>query len=250
MSDTAADLRRCLDILDGWGTPIVQVPGWETRGKGAMTTRGHLEHHTAGGRGVAASLRVVTFGRAGLRNSLSRWYVDRAGVGYLVALNVSWHAGAGVKGTNATLSGTEGENNGVDEPWSEPMKETMARITAAEAIVFGYDAGKVWEHREHAPRRKVDRTDIDPDQWRARVAEIIEEGVDMTLKRGDRGNAVRKFQQALVAWNPNVLASGADGIYGEETFQAVARYQRAAELPPSGNIDGVTAALLSDYFPG
>ena len=50
MSDTAADLRRCLDILDGWGTPIVQVPGWETRGKGAMTTRGHLEHHTAGGR--------------------------------------------------------------------------------------------------------------------------------------------------------------------------------------------------------
>lgn len=250
MSDTAADLRRCLNILDGWGIPIVQVPGWETRGKGAMTTRGHLEHHTAGGSGVAASLRVVTFGRAGLRNSLSRWYVDRAATGYLVALNVSWHAGAGVKGTNVILSGTEGENNGVDEPWSEPMKETMARITAAEAIVFGYSANRVWEHREHAPRRKIDRTGIDPDQWRARVAEIIEEGVDMTLKRGDRGNAVRKFQQALLAWNPGVLASGADGIYGEQTFQAVARYQRAAELPPSGNIDGVTAALLSAYFPG
>lgn len=72
--------------------------------------------------------------------------------------------------------------------------------------------------------------------------------VEMTLKRGASGPAVKVYQDALLAWDPNALPNwGADSDYGAETEQAVKNYQMAAELPDTGEIDGVTAGLLSRY---
>lgn len=201
MVDTAEQLLRVVVRLSARGHTVVEVPGWQTRGSGPMTTRGRVEHHTVGPpSGDTPSLRVVTFGRPGLRNSLSRWYVSRSGVIYLVALRVSWHAGVGVAGTNATLSGTEAENTGVGEPWAPASLAAQAAISEEEAREFGFPAAAVVEHREHAPGRKIDRTGIDGPAWRARIAaglasmrppdaaEIEEDEMRHTLYRdGDTG---------------------------------------------------------------
>jgi hypothetical protein len=69
------------------------------------------------------------------------------------------------------------------------------------------------------------------------------EEAEMTLKVPDRGNAVRAIQQALNKWQPalNVVE---DGIYGPGLTAAVKTYQQSADLPVTGEVDGVTAALL------
>lgn len=76
---------------------------------------------------------------------------------------------------------------------------------------------------------------------------------EMSLVKGDRGNAVRVFQQALQTWakgakQPNPLPkAGADGDFGTETETGVRAYQTAAQVPVTGVIDGLTAALLARY---
>lgn len=70
------------------------------------------------------------------------------------------------------------------------------------------------------------------------------------LTKGDKGNAVTKLQNALLAWNPDALPQwGADGDFGSETEAWVANYQTAADLDASGRADGVTMALLLEYLP-
>lgn len=71
---------------------------------------------------------------------------------------------------------------------------------------------------------------------------------ETAMQRGDRGNAVRKIQLALKAWNPDALPNaGADGDFGAETEEWVRRYQGAADLEPTGRVDGLTAAFLLEY---
>lgn len=67
---------------------------------------------------------------------------------------------------------------------------------------------------------------------------------EMTLKQGDRGNAVSRFQQALAATGANIVA---DGIFGPATEAAVRTYQGHANLPQTGQIDGITGALLLEW---
>ncbi len=69
---------------------------------------------------------------------------------------------------------------------------------------------------------------------------------EMSLKRGDSGNAVRKHQSGLNTWNPD-LALVLDGDYGPATESAVKSYQGAADLDQTGVIDGVTSALIIAY---
>jgi hypothetical protein len=75
------------------------------------------------------------------------------------------------------------------------------------------------------------------------AGEISEEG--NVLGDGSEGKAVVEFQNRILAWDPDALPKwGADGDYGNETITAVKRFQEEQGLEPTGNIDGVTAALL------
>ena len=81
-----------------------------------------------------------------------------------------------------------------------------------------------------------------PDEATTVGLEVEEDNV---LTRGATGAAVTHFQKRLMAWNGAALPKHkADGDYGEETIEWVKTYQTAAELEVTGNIDGVTAALL------
>ena len=70
----------------------------------------------------------------------------------------------------------------------------------------------------------------------------------MSLSKGDKGHAVTKHQNGLMAWNPKALPKfGADGDFGGETETWVKTYQEAADLDETGVIDGVTSALIISY---
>jgi len=73
---------------------------------------------------------------------------------------------------------------------------------------------------------------------------------EQVLTKGAEGMAVTQFQKALLAWDSKSLPKyGADGDYGTETVVAVKAFQKAAGLQETGNIDGVTAALLGPNIP-
>lgn len=71
---------------------------------------------------------------------------------------------------------------------------------------------------------------------------------EMILKPGDRGNVVRAIQKALNRFQPALLVAE-DGIYGPGLTAAVKAYQTSANLPVTGDVDGVTAAFLLRYLP-
>lgn len=64
------------------------------------------------------------------------------------------------------------------------------------------------------------------------------------LKFGDRGDAVRVLQRALLNYGHLDLATDADGIFGNETRQAVIAYQIEKKLTADGIVGGRTRKLL------
>lgn len=228
--DTVTTLRSVVvpRLRTVWNVTVVEIPGWETRGKGPMPTiRGHVQHHVGGPRlGDAVSLRTVTFGRAGLRNSLSMWFTARtSGVVYLVAAGVSWHAGAslwgGYSSLNGRFAGNEAEHSGsAFEPWSEASLHAQAAVAYEMRRAFDHPLGNIADHKEVAvPRgRKPDRVNIDGGQWRRRIAAMQppsqqEDDVPRFIKR-DPGSPdvyavyadhVRKVPNSVVL---NYLADG------------------------------------------
>lgn len=57
------------------------------------------------------------------------------------------------------------------------------------------------------------------------------------LKKGDRGNYVKAWQEYLKSCNISCGKSGSDGIFGNDTEKAVKEYQKLKGLPVTGVID-------------
>lgn len=132
----------------------------------------------------------------------------------------------------------------------DDIKLTRSQVEAAERILntvgeqmfrwLGWPIGDTMHFEFQVP---PSRTQID---W-----DTVPEGeVDMALKNGDKGNAVRWYQKAILGWNPAALPEwGADSDFGDETEEWVRRYQKAAELEETGQIGSVTDTLLARYHP-
>ncbi len=65
---------------------------------------------------------------------------------------------------------------------------------------------------------------------------------------GDRGDDVRRLQQALILAGVGV-AGGVDGVFGSATSASVRRYQKALGLEASGELDSATSAALGLGLP-
>lgn len=249
MADSAAQVREVVELLEADGFTVELVPGWETRGKGPMTTKGRIEHHTAtNSRAEAPTLRVITFGHGNLKNSLSRWYVSRRPTIYLVALDTSWHAGPGIKGKNSTLSGTEAEHTGsLGELWSTEMLDAMAAISRAEARVFGFPLTEVWEHYEHAGHRgKIDRIGIKGPWWRARLLTGHEE--DIMASIGDLERVVKAAKDELLAQIQDNEAHLGEirRLAWSAALSSVSYARHELGLPPDPESDAVWADRIAD----
>jgi len=140
--------------------------------------------------------------------------------------------------------------------WGRHTDMSPAMITAVEAIrtktgrrVFEW--GGRWTNIKDAMhfQVRVSQSDLKSGIDWDTVGGVPDMEDEMVLKKGDSGNAVRLFQQAL---NTQGAGEGltADGDFGSLTEAAEKRYQGAAQVDKSGVIDGVTAALLVRYTGG
>lgn len=257
--DAVTGLRVVRDRLRRLGHEVVEVPGWETRGRGAGPIRpsGAVDHWTAGPRtGDAPSLRVVTYGREGLRNALCNTYTSRHPRLYIVAARVAWHAGAGSwPGLDGNRElGHEAECSGPGG-WSAGQLALIDDLDRVQADVFGYSLANVIDHFEWAPGRKVDCTDVGGPARRNRLRSgtplPLEE---QTMKQGDQGPDVAAWQHRLRvhAGITQVRVDGkdrevaVDGDYGPVTVAATRAWQKRVGIAETGAVTLMAVLTLGE----
>lgn len=94
----------------------------------------------------------------------------------------------------------------------------------------------------------LDKSYMDGDEWlRWAQGDIIPEqpiNTQPTLKKGDRGEAVRTWQMLLKEKGYDIGKAGCDGIFGNDTEKAVVKYQQDHQME-SGWIGPQTWETLS-----
>jgi hypothetical protein len=244
------------DVLKDAGLNVVEVDGWQTRGRGPMgDVRGVLAHHTAGpSRGNSPSLNIVLNGRADLPGPLSQLFLARDGTFHVLAAGRCNHAGKGywqgVTAGNSSFIGIEAENTGTGkDPWPGVQMNAYIRGVAAILSHIGEDAVMVAGHKEYAlPRgRKPDPT-FDMVAFRESVEQAMSgkggrllkpkttDPKRSMLRKGDQGNSVKELQ--------TLLGITADGNFGPATKAAVEDFQRKNRLKVDGLVGPKTWELL------
>lgn len=71
-----------------------------------------------------------------------------------------------------------------------------------------------------------------------------------SIKRGQRGNEVKQFQEYLLNLGYDLGPQGADGKFGPKTQAAIQKFQKTNGLNPTGIIDQMTRNYLSMAAPG
>ena len=64
------------------------------------------------------------------------------------------------------------------------------------------------------------------------------------LKKGSKGEEVKELQRRLIMEGYNCGSSGADGDFGEGTYNAVKRFQQEVGLTPDGIVGDQTWKAL------
>ena len=76
---------------------------------------------------------------------------------------------------------------------------------------------------------------------------------EMSIKMGDEGNTVAKIQKGINGWiskfHPDVQPLTIDKEFGPKTRDAVKSYQKSADLPATGEVEGVMMAMLMEFVP-
>lgn len=175
-------IGKVAEELASAGIKVTFVEGWETRARpGDFTPRGLVCHHTAGpAAGEYPSLATVRDGRGGddpLPGPLAQFGLGRSGQVFVIAAGKANHAGPGefrgLSGNNSVW-GIEAENTGLGQPWPDVQLDAYARLAAALARHTGFTSDLVAAHREWTPF-KIDPAGIDMDDFRARIAQILED---------------------------------------------------------------------------
>lgn len=182
------------DALRAGGLPVREIPGWQTRGHGAMSTvLGVLCHHTAGpASGAYPSERVVVNGRPGLDGPLANLGLDRNGTWVVVAAGVAWHAGTGsvawcpANAGNAHLIGVEAESVGTRDDWTAAQRQNYPRGVAALLRHLNLPESRAIGHKEWARGRKIDPAFWDMAAFRAEVARHLRKDDELSQQQVDQ----------------------------------------------------------------
>ena len=249
------------EVLEDAGLKVAEQPGWRTRGRGDVgPTKGVMCHHTAGPlKGIMPSLGTVTNGRPGLNGPLAQLCLGRDGTFFVVAAGRANHAGdgdwQGIKTGNTSFIGIEAENTGETtglkaDTWPAVQLDAYHRGVAAILKKIGAPVIMCCGHKEYAlPKgRKID-PDFDMGEFRNKVAAIMggtapapavipaaDDTGRPTLRRGARGDLVKKIQAAVHV--------DADGIFGPGTEAALRQFQTSKGLVPDGIAGPRTWAAL------
>lgn len=245
------------DVLRDAGLEVVEEPGWQSRGRGDIgAIKGVLCHHTGSRSGNAPSIKLVTDGRSDLPGPLSQLVLARDGTFHVIAAGRCNHAGAGrwqgLTAGNSHLIGVEAENDGLGEAWPDGQLDAYARGVAAILKHVGADDVMAIGHREWAlPKgRKIDptfdmvefREDVEAHMGGTQPPPARPRAVDperAMLRKGDRGDSVKKLQRALGLRDNDV-----DGDFGPKTDALVRDVQRVNQLTVDGKVGPKTWAAL------
>ena len=173
-------------VLRKAGLKVVEVKGWQTRGRGDV---GKIDlvicHHTATQQpGNNPSLWIVRDGRPEVTGPLAHLVLGRDGTYYVVAAGKANHAGIGVWNKmqdvgNSRSIGIEAENNGLSqiapsrgEPWPERQMVAYAKGVAAILGHLKLGVDRCVAHKEYAPKRKIDPS-FSMWEFRRRVAKFL-----------------------------------------------------------------------------
>jgi hypothetical protein len=252
-----------------FGLKVVEVNGWQTRGNPNWNPKGSVDHHTAGPRtGNAPSLNVCINGRSDLPGPLCNVLIGRDNTCYVIAAGRANHAGTGGWGGltgNSSVFGVERENVGDgSEPWTLQQYDVAAKCHAALIASVGQRSELVCEHKEWAPRRKIDAYGVDGAVMRQLVkdrltphptvppsppappapapsnpdAEFLKAVADAAkgrpvIREGDKGPWVKDLQEGInQIVGSKVLTP--DGNFGPNTTRWVKQFQKDRGLKPDG----------------
>lgn len=157
---------------------VVEVPGWETRGRGEMRdVRAVVCHHTATLNRTAdmPSLDTLVDGRPDLAGPLAHFGLSRSGKIYVIAAGRCNHAGTVRNSSwgNSHAIGIEAEATGTDTTWPEIQLAAFAQLCRVLIDHFGLGVPAVLGHKEVAdpPGRKID-PNFDMNAFRAWVGSL------------------------------------------------------------------------------
>ena len=131
--------------------------------------------------------------------------------------------------------------------WRKPA-EIIGRRTAERDLFltgsYGTDKATVWQVNTDGKVVWKQARRLSQDDILRLMAEVSPTAGYPTLKRGDKGEMVKRAQVLLQAagFDPN----GIDGKFGPGTEGAVNRFQQARGLPITGIIDAATWAALME----
>ena len=250
-----ANMLHVRDSLLRWGVPVVEYPGWYSRGRsaGPINMRGWLWHHTgtprsAWSRNGRATLGVIVNGRSDLRGPLANAYQGRDGAVILTAGGKANHAGRGRYGdlTSAYhMGGIEVESDGYS--YTDAQRAQWPKIGAALEAV-GIRIVKQPEHFEFAlPRgRKWDRGSINASLERARSKAQFNKGID--TNREESGMAldfVRDKRTKSIYLVGDSVFRHLSGPQWEAFKDMGYKVTREVDSIQSSNL-GVVASVLND----
>jgi hypothetical protein len=157
---------------------VIEVPGWQTRGRGEMSdVRAVVCHHTATLNRTAdmPSLDTLINGRPDLSGPLAHFGLSRSGKIYVIAAGRCNHAGTVQNPSwgNSHSIGIEAEATGTDAAWPEVQMAAFARLCRVLVDHFGLSVSAVLGHKEVAdpPGRKID-PNFDMTAFRTRISEL------------------------------------------------------------------------------
>jgi N-acetyl-anhydromuramyl-L-alanine amidase AmpD len=251
-------------VLKAAGLPVIEEPGWQTRGHGDVgTIKGVICHHTAGAlKGNAPSLGIVRDGRPDLSGPLAQLVLGRDGTFYVIAAGKCSHAGAGVwqgvHNGNSEMIGIEAENTGLsnDNPWPAVQMESYAKgvaailkhINAKPIMCVGHLEWAIPAGRKPDPAFSVGtraQRIVAMEAFRKKVAEAM--GMeDHSIEAPSTGAESTQWLQLslnALGFKPPL---NADGYIGPKTMMAVKAYQKRKGLTVNGAADPQTLAAIHD----
>ncbi|MGV2822458.1 N-acetylmuramoyl-L-alanine amidase [Brevibacterium casei] len=246
------------------GYPVVERPGWKSRGRGPMAgVKSVICHHTAGGpKGNYPSLGVVQNGRPGLPGPLAHYGLGRDGTIYVIAAGRASHAGVvdTTSHSNSYAIGIEAENTGRGEKWSAKQMDAYAKLCRELCDHYKIPISQVRGHKEVArPRGRKPDPSFNMDNFRKMVKARKGKGSSGGSSGGGGGSpsytkirygqAVRLYTQGdPVKDVQRVVGVEADGYAGPATVAAIKRWQKSHGLKDDGVVGPDTWKAMKPFI--
>lgn len=231
------------DALRAEGCTVVEVDGWESRGRpsssGGFDPYGTLHHHTgttASPSNPAPTLQTVIHGRSDLPGPLCHALIGYDGTVHVVAAGRANHAGecngfgpfSGGDG-NAQLIGWEIDYDGT-QAISDAQQDAAVRASAAVLKRLGETENYAATHQETSKTGKWDTGGVTGDQWRTLIRDRMSgttpapthREVDMFYGTDSTGqgwlcNGVRKQKIKSPAYRDTIIKAGVPQIGGQSS---------------------------------